>query len=95
MDELDRNVVCVDHKSAPFNRMSTKAPEGWHDSLRSNSLKEGAVSNAETTLSLKQIRLDLARVKTLKQRECLHCHCIGVPQGDTLEETHHQCCATD
>ena len=95
MVKLDRDAVCNTVYSTEYQQR--QAPEGWHNSLRSNTLKEWAVSSAETTLSLKWVKLDLIRVRDVEhqERECPHCHCIRAPQGDALEETQHWSCVTD
>ena len=52
-----------------YNRTSMKAARGWCNSLRSNLFEGVGRHGAETTLSLKKAKIDLARSGNIHQRD--------------------------
>ena len=75
-----------------FNRMSTKAARGWHDSLRSNLFEGVGRHRTETTLSLKKAEIDLARSGNVRKRDISVIIALGRHREMLLEETRHRCC---
>ena len=76
-----------------FNRMSTKAARGWHDSLRSNLFEGVGRHRTETTSSLKKAEIDLARSGNVRKRDVSVIIALGRHREILLEETRHRCYA--